>query len=266
MDKEITLSTCAFPVAPSDEAGLIEHFLMAQEAGFSGFELAIVPDDCAEILCRAAVKSKVNVVAVHGILDGNSCSPDETLRNRSVERAYRYLANMTDFAPCPLVEHYHNRFNAPEYAEYFHDTVEKLLSRTEKDGFIFCMENAPYKPEYDERFPNVAEIVDFVRSFGENRMFMTFDVNHANLHEDPVAVAQISAGYVRHIHVSDNHGYREEHMLPGKGTIDLAAVISALYRNGYTGPCNLEVVFPKDSPADAAGYRELFNYMKALNI
>ena len=138
------------------------------------------------------------------------------------------------------------------------------LERTEKDGFIFCMENAPYKPEYDERFPPVAEIVEFVRSFGEDRMFITFDLNHANLHEDPVEVAAYCASLVRHIHVSDNHGFREEHLIPGKGCIDLAAILTALYRNGYNGPCNLEMGFPKGTQATLADYREVYLYMDAI--
>ena len=266
MLQEITLSTCAFTADPADEAELIKYFNMAMDAGFSGFELAIVPDDCAAILHRAARKSGAKIIAVHGILDGNSCSPDPELRKKSVQRASSYLAEFAEYAPCPVIEHYHSRFNAPEYGDYFRDSVSMLLKHTDDLNFTFCMENAPYKPEYDERFPNVAEIVDFVRSFGDNRMFMTFDLNHANLHEDILTVCQTSAGVVRHIHVSDNHGIREEHLLPGTGIIDFSAVLTALYANGYSGPCNLEVGFPRNCKAAAEDYRKLYQYMRAIRV
>ena len=143
MWKKTTLSTCAFTAPPADEAALTRQFEMAREAGFDGFEVAMVPVDTTKIICRAIKKSQANIVAVHGILDANSCSPDPALRERSVERAYRYLSDFAEYAPCPFVEHYFNRFNDPEPGKFFRDTVEKLLERTEKDGFIFCMENAP---------------------------------------------------------------------------------------------------------------------------
>lgn len=261
MWKEITTSTCAFTVDPADEAGLTAHFEMAMEAGFDGFELALVPPEYAAVLHRAAKKSGAKIVAVHGILNGMSCSPDAAERKQAVDRAWRYLEEFAEYVPCPIVEHYFDRFNAPEPGKYFRNTVEQLLALTEKAGFVFCMENAPYKPETDERFPNVAEVAAFARSFGKDRMFMTFDLNHANLHEDPVTVAKACAGLVRHIHVSDNHGLREEHLIPGKGVIDFPAVLTALYRNGYQGPCNMEFHFPKGTAAQTADYREVYNFM-----
>ena len=266
MWKEITTSTCAFTVDPADEAGLIRHFQMAMDAGFDGFELTMVPPECAATLHRAARKSGAKVVAIHGILNGWCCSPDADVREKAVERAWRYLEEFSGDAPCPVVEHYYDRFNAPEPGKYFRDTVEKLLERTEKAGFVFCMENAPFKPEYDERFPCVAEVADFIRSFGDGRMFMTFDLNHANLHEDPVAVASANAALVRHIHVSDNHGHREEHLVPGKGVIDFTAVLTALYRNGYQGPCNMEFHFPKGTQAQVADYKAVYDYMENIMI
>lgn len=266
MHKPITLSTCAFPVSPSDRDGVAKHFDMAMEAGFDGFELAMVPMESSGILRDAALACGAKVVAIHGMLDGDSCSPDPAKRAASAEKAWRYLEEFAEFAPSPIVEHYHNRFNDLSRGEYFRDAVAQLLEKTEAAGYTFCMENAPYKPEYDERFPPVAEIADFVRSFGENRMFMTFDLNHANLHEDPVEVAAQNAQLVRHIHVSDNQGHREQHMLPGMGVIDFKAVLSALYNNGYDGPCNLEVVFPKGAVVDVNAYRQVYEYMKNIEI
>ena len=266
MEQKITTSTCAFGVAGTDEDGFTKHFEMAMEAGFSGFELCFNSAGETQPMIRAARKTGCKVIAVHGILNGGSCSPDPAVRDASVEQAYRYLADFAEFAPCPIVEHYWDRYLNPEIGRYFHDAVGKLLEKTESLGFLFCMENAPYKPEHNERFPNVAEVAAFARSYGENRMFMTFDVNHANLHEDPVKVCSDCAGLVRHIHVSDNHGIREEHLIPGTGIIDFSAVLSALYRNGYTGPCNLEFSFPKDVTPNTAAYRKVFDFMKAIQL
>lgn len=261
MEKKITLCTCAFTREIETAEDYRRHFEMAAAAGFSGFELSYPHRFETANLIRGAVDAGISVVAVHGVLGGGSFSSDRGERLAAVEYAAKYLEPFACFAPCPVVEHYLDRFNDPEKGKYFRESVELLLEREEKMGFVFCMENAPYKPEVNERFPDIAEVSRFVRSFG-GRMFMTFDVNHANLHEDPVAVCKTCAGLVKHIHVSDNHGYREEHLVPGTGTIDLKAVLNALYANGYAGPCNLEFGYGHIPEQDE--YRQVCDYMKKL--
>ena len=182
------------------------------------------------------------------------------MRDKAFEEAYRYLETFAEFAPCPIVEHYWSRYNDPDMAKYFRDTVERLLEKTEEYGFTFCMENAPYKPEENERYPDIKEVVDFIKSF-DGRMFMTFDVNHANLHEDVLYAVEASSGLIRHIHVSDNHGHREEHLIPGNGIIDLKEVIDKIYKTDYSGPCNFEFCFPKGYTASEEDYKRIYNYI-----
>ena len=66
------------------------------------------------------------------------------------------------------------------------------------------------------------------------------DINHANLREDLESVGKNCAGLISNIHVSDNHGEREEHLPPGEGIIDFPAALRAMIDAGYKGPCNLE--------------------------
>ncbi len=93
-------------------------------------------------------------------------------------------------------------------------------------------------------------------------MFMTLDLNHVNLHEDPLAVCSKYAMSIRHIHVSDNHGIREEHLPPGQGNAPLAECLRILRRQGFTGPCNLEMVFRIPQPPDRTELAEVFNYCR----
>ena len=261
-DISITLATCAFRIPAGEEKRFPYHFEAAQKAGFDGFELSSSSHRKPEVLLAAAKASQVKIVAVHGVLDGRSCSAEEAVRNQAAEDAFRYLATFAEFAPCPIVEHYWDRFNDPEKGKCFRDTVGKLLEKTERSGFVFCMENAPYKPEVNERYPEIAEIARFARSFGSGRMFMTFDVNHANLHEDVLYAVSACEGLIRHIHVSDNHGHREEHLVPGEGIIDLNAVIRKIYETDYCGPCNFEFGYPKGYVPELKDYQHAFEVIK----
>lgn len=259
---KITLSTCAFAIKAGEEHTMPYHFENALNGGFEGFELSFINGGRAEDLLNAAKTAQVDVCAVHGLMTPNSCAKDKTLRDKAVEQAYTFLSVFAEYAPCSIVEHYWSRYNDPDMAKYFQDSVARLLEKTDQYGFTFCMENAPYKPEVNERYPDIAEVADFIRSFGNDRMFMTFDVNHANLNEDVLYAVKRSSGLIRHIHVSDNHGHREEHLLPGEGIIDLKSVVNAIFNTDYNGPCNFEFGFPKGYTADCNDYKKVYEYIK----
>ena len=81
------------------------------------------------------------------------------------------------------------------------------------------------------------------------------DVGHANLHRD--LFANPAAAYLRafggrlvHLHVSDNSGAGDEHLVPGTGTIDWRSVAEALRRIPYRGNIVLELA--QAGPAEAA--------------
>ena len=262
-DINITLASCAFGLRPGEEGNMARHMEAALKAGFDGFEISQIYGLPQADKLFAAVKSfPARIFAVHGILGGGSFSADKAERERAAEDAFRYLETFAEYAPCPIVEHFWSRFNDPERGAYFRETAAILLEKTERCGFVFCMENAPYNPEEYERYPRVAEVADFARSFGKDRMFMTFDVNHANLHEDVIEAVSDCGGLIRHIHVSDNHGRREEHLVPGAGIIDLKAVIRKIYETGYSGPCNFEFGFPKGHVPGLQDYQQVYNFIK----
>ena len=254
---KVSLSTSVFGADDGQERTL-GHFLeLAQQAGYTMVELSRRQKKGDVEVIR---KSGIKVWSIHGIYGGPLTGSEADIQ-KGIDAACARVEALAEFAPCPVVEHYLDRFNNPEMGKKFHAVMEYLLEETEKLGFVFCMENAPYKPEHNERFPNVAEVAAFTRSFGKDRMFMTFDLNHANLHEDPVAVCSDCAGLVKHIHISDNHGFREEHLIPGTGTMDLGSIMTALYQNGFDGPWNLEFGFAKDTEPTLEQYQQVYQYM-----
>jgi protein FrlC len=84
------------------------------------------------------------------------------------------------------------------------------------------------------------EISEFVRSFKNDKVKITIDINHSNIHENILEVCRNCRDLIANIHVSDNHGEYEDHLVPGEGIIPIKAVMNELQACGYTGPCNLE--------------------------
>ena len=260
----ISLSTCVFTPAVNAGTSCDACMEMAAEAGYRFVEIARVLDHGLVEEVAAVKKAGLQVWAVHGILGEGSISSDPAVRGAAVERAYRQAAECADFAPCPLVEHYHDRDFDPATTANFRRSVEELLEKVSLLGYTVCIETAPYKPEVNVRYPDSREITGFVRSFDREDLKLIVDFNHSNLHEDLLEVAKITAGLVRSVHVSQNMGQRENHLSPDDpaGVIDLKAAFDAFRKGGYSGPCNLEFKLPETPSAERLA--EIRKYMESL--
>ena len=182
----------------------------------------------------------IEVWSIHGTLSNFAISDDPNKREQAITTEIERMRDTAIFAPCPYVIHYLDRFNDPVYGQYFRQAIEQLIVANEEFGFILAIETAPYKPLENERYPDSNEIADFVRSFNNDQVKMTIDINHSNIHEDILEVCRNCRGLIANIHVSDNHGEYEDHLVPGAGIIPIKAVMQELQKCDYSGPCNLE--------------------------
>lgn len=260
---ELSVSTCLFNKTPGPKRSLTEQARIVLDAGINWIELSDYDTPAEEI--AALQKSDIKVWAVHGIMGFRAISPDRKEREAAVADAYEHAAQRSAFAPCVLVEHYLYRHNDPEIGKFFRESVEMLYNKVSTLGYTLCIETVPYKPHQYERHPDSLELAEFVRSFNKNDLQIIVDINHSNLSEDLVQTAINTRGLVKSVHVSNNHGVKEEHLPPWKGVIDIKRAFNALRENGYTGPCNMEFRFPGGEVIpDVAMLKEVREYMEKL--
>jgi sugar phosphate isomerase/epimerase len=93
------------------------------------------------------------------------------------------------------------------------------------------------------------------RTSAQDVLGICVDTGHANMHRDmyhepAVAFLEEFASSIFQFHVSDNHGEKDDHIVPGTGNVDWEAVLAALARTGYRGPVVLEL--NSDNPEEAA--------------
>lgn len=67
------------------------------------------------------------------------------------------------------------------------------------------------------------------------------DFGHALLAGDVIEAVEAASGHLLTTHVHDNHGERDEHLVPFEGVIDWAAALMAAQKIGYDGVWVLEV-------------------------
>ena len=96
---------------------------------------------------------------------------------------------------------------------------------------------------------DIDRIIAAVDAVGSPWVGICIDTNHVNLSID-VAVAIGKARHrVREFHANDNHGQREEHLVPYGGIIDWTAFARAVREIGFVGPIVLEPSpMPGESP------------------
>ncbi len=85
----------------------------------------------------------------------------------------------------------------------------------------------------------------------ETNLGICIDVGHAHMSHDagrePVPnYLERYAGQLIHVHLDDNHGESDEHLIPGDGTIDWPRTLATLDHIGFEGTAVLEVQPPSE--------------------
>ncbi len=161
------------------------------------------------LLARRLGGSMVVVHPAPNRAPGTTVSPAETeLRSQALERSSRELAKIG-----------------------------------EKIGVTFLIENQP-PMAYLGTDPR--QLAKLVRKIASPRFRMCFDVGHAHLTDSAAQSLRDCADVIDYLHIHDNDGTEDLHLLPGDGNIDWLEIRSALVDSGLKVPAMLEVFYMKD--------------------
>jgi len=79
------------------------------------------------------------------------------------------------------------------------------------------------------------EMLAVLDGIDPDRAGICLDTGHVHQGADVVTYIHTVADRIVTLHLHDNHGSRDEHNLPGRGTIDWPPTIAALHTGGYRG-------------------------------
>jgi sugar phosphate isomerase/epimerase len=188
---------------------------------------------------RALAATGLKMLDVHGA-ETESARPsaaDEAARARGV----RLLRNRIRFAArlgADAVVVHPGPFGppAPEGAARW-----AALARSFAEVAPLCAETGVRVALENASQPTPPEFFRVVESLPPAVAGFCFDSGHANLKGgDPDLPARMGARLLV-LHLHDNRGEKDEHALPGTGTVDWDRFLRALRASGYAKPLNLEV-------------------------
>jgi len=120
--------------------------------------------------------------------------------------------------------------------------LRELIPDCEAHGVIVCLENMPMTAHRISPMKNIAEAVAKIDS---PYIGICLDTGHSNVFSDNLGeVVHIAAPWLKVLHVHDNNGHSDQHLLPWLGTADWDAFARALAEVGYDGSLSFETGGP----------------------
>lgn len=109
-------------------------------------------------------------------------------------------------------------------------------------GCRFALENLP-RGQMGDDMGMMRRIVDEVDS---PYLGLNYDCGHANLGDGVTAVLDAAGDRIIGTHIHDNNSQKDDHFVPGLGSIQMEAVCRGLARHGYSGDFTLELMDSTD--------------------
>ncbi|MGE5189772.1 MAG: sugar phosphate isomerase/epimerase family protein [Gemmatimonadota bacterium] len=116
----------------------------------------------------------------------------------------------------------------------FLSSMNELLDRVPPDTRL-AVENTPLPSG------RVEVILDIVARYPPDRVGVCLDLGHANIQGAILPAIGAAAPRLIHVHASDNDGERDDHLVPGRGSIPWGPVFDALRDAGFPGPLTVEL-------------------------
>ncbi|HEU5360170.1 MAG TPA: sugar phosphate isomerase/epimerase family protein [Candidatus Deferrimicrobiaceae bacterium] len=247
---EFSLSTHLFVFRDLDES-VVSLF---PEFGFPSAELWAMPPHfpyadptaAGEIASRLSLHG-VRVASLHAPLypDVRSYKKDRWYSLSSEDESHRIVSvEATAAAGAWLARNgggtvvLHTNFPAenwyPRRWGAFLSSLNELLEKI-PGNVRFALENTPLS---SGRLEIVMDIAD---RYPEERIGVCLDLGHAHIGGDVKRAIRDSAPRLTHVHASDNHGDRDDHLVPGRGTIPWKEVFAELEAIGFPGPFIVEL-------------------------
>ena len=205
----------------------------------------------------------------HGLEVSQAHAPWRTPKDGDPEERRKWLLAMkkairgTNALEChrfvvhPLFPYMDTDEHPEEVWEMNEEFLSALADYAKEYGVIVCLENMPFT-----EFPiaTVEHCISMVDKLGRDNLRICLDTGHAAIFvKADVARAVKAVGHrLEAVHIHDNMGEIDEHLIPGDGIIDWDSFAKALKEVGFNKVISLETSPKhKNHPRDVWNNREL---------
>lgn len=125
--------------------------------------------------------------------------------------------------------------------------------------FFYIRETKEWAICYGSTGEELRDLIDTLNEMHGSHFAACVDTGHAVVAgQDPAEIIRTLGSRIKVLHIQDNLGVKDEHLIPTEGKIDWKSVAEALHDVGYTGTFNFEVMKPFDALHADTFSRETF--------
>lgn len=195
---------------------------------------------------EAAAKNGIEIFQVHGPWPTDDTTEESRARvwdcmHRAVYGCH--LLGAKYLVIHPQMPYGWGREDDADYSEKLTaDLLRELIPDCEKYGVIVCLENMPMTAHRISPIKNIAETVEKIAS---PYIGICLDTGHSNVFADDLGDAvRTAAPWLKVLHIHDNNGKADQHLLPWLGSCNWDSFTRALAEIGYEGSISLETNGP----------------------
>lgn len=221
---------------------LTEKFALAKEAGFDGVEISTIHDAAQAEKCKQeAEDAGIEIISIMDSLHWRCplSSNDEETRTKGVDniRASIRTAQIVGAGAVLVVPGVVNEETTYEDAmQNSARSIRELVPDAEQAGVTLCIENV-----WNKFLLSPLEMKDFIESIGSDNVQAYFDVGNIVLYGYPDHWIQTLGSLIKRVHVKGFNANKRDFCWLLEGTIDWAAVMTALRGVGYDGYVTAEL-------------------------
>lgn len=207
----------------------------------------------AQQIQSAAEQNNIRFTQMHGPVHGRNYT--DLVLDLNIESYFKLAERSIRFAAIlniPWVV-FHATKTTPgnestkKSLNYNVEFYKQLLPVMEETGVGIALENLvdPQQSRDGESSRNYSsetyELIELIDTLDHPLVGACWDTGHANLQGlDQGAALKDLGKHLKALHINDNNGKKDEHLLPYQGTVDWEAVTNALSMIGYEGDFTYE--------------------------
>jgi sugar phosphate isomerase/epimerase len=117
------------------------------------------------------------------------------------------------------------------------DSMGACADEADRAGLKLCLE-----PRVGEIVSNTDALLRLMEAVDSDNFCAVLDTGHLNAQKEilPLSVEKLG-GRIQYVHASDNDGQTNQHLPPGKGTVDWDGVFQALKKHDFSGYVAVDV-------------------------
>jgi len=224
----------------SKQSDVFTRLDLIKKHQFDGIFIKIDENDKNKQIVNYARTIGLDVEAMHlAVTNCNHLWIDDELGNDYVNGVIAGVEQASKLDIPIVVMHISSGNNPPAINPIALERVEKILSICEKNNVYLALENLRRLDYLDYIYGNI----------NHPYLKFCFDSGHANAFTKNIE----SFDFAKYqdklvcIHLSDNHGDYDEHLIPTHGNINWLNLIKKFKKIGFFGPLTLEAVTKENS-------------------